>query len=357
VSELPHDDLAAAWRAAAAPCNVVHLDAAGCARQSRATASAVVGHLRREQQVGGYVAEAEVQPVIEQLRSDLGALLGTSGEHVALVESASSAFASLLGAWPLPPGARVGVVSTEYRTNLAALAAADVVPVDVPVDAVGHVDTARLADAFPLDLLTFPVVPSHVGIVQPVREVTARCRAAGVPVVLDVAQALGHVDLADADASAMVGTSRKWLRGPRGIGFLVVAPEWAERVRPPRLDHDEANVAGRLGLANAVAELRAAGPERVAERVAALGRLARHRLQDVGGWQVGEPIDEPSGLVTLRHPTADPVQACRALVAAGVVTSAPLVENTSDYVLRASFHAYSSAADVDALVASLAAPT
>ena len=357
MSEVPHGDLAAAWRAAAAPCDTVHLDAAGCARQSRTTASAVVAHLRREQQVGGYVAEAEAQPVVEGLRAHLGALLGTTGEHVALVESASTAFASLLGAWPLPAGARVGTVSTEYRTNRTVLDAADVVLVDLPEDDVGHVDTARLADVFPLDLVTFPVVPSHIGIVQPVREITAQCRAAGVPVVLDVAQALGHVDLADVGVDAAVGTSRKWLRGPRGVGFLAVAPQWAERVQPARLDHDEANVAGRVGLATAVAELRAAGPGRVAARVTALGRLARRRLQDVGEWQVCEPLDEPTGLVTLQHPTADPEATVHALVAGGVVLSAPFLGSTTERVLRASFHAYSSPADVDALVDGLAAAT
>lgn len=361
MSGLPHDDLAAAWRAAAAPCDVVQLDAAGCARQSRATVTAVVAHLRREQQVGGYVAEEEARPVVEQLRADLGALLGTAAEHVALVESASGAFARLFGAWPLPPGARVGVVSTEYGSNRAVLSSAAargaVVLVELPVDNPGHVDLTRLADVFPLDVVTFPVVPSHVGIVQPAAEVVAVCRSAGVPVVLDVAQALGHVDLVGVGADAFVGTSRKWLRGPRGVGFAAVAPEWADRVGVRQLDHDEANVAGRVGLANGVAELRDADPARVAERVAALGRLARHRIAEATDWQVGEPLDEPSGSVSLRHRSIDPEGACRALVAAGIVTSAPPIPppvgDGRARVLRASFHAYATSAEVDALIEAL----
>jgi pyridoxal 5-phosphate dependent beta-lyase len=335
--------------------DLIHLDAAGCARRSPATEAAVAAHLRREQEVGGYVAEAEAEPTIRQLRADLGALLGAAGEHVALTESASTAFASLLRAWPLPPGAQVGTVSTEYRTNQAALAAADIELVAVPVDGIGHIDAARVAGVLPLDLLAFPVVPSHLGIVQPVHEILSTCRSAGVPVVLDVAQALGHVEVPEADAA--VGTSRKWLRGPRGVGFLAVSPSWAGRVQPGRLDHDEATIAGRIGLANAVAELRAAGPASVAAQVATMGRLARSRLQGVGGWQVCEPIDEPTGLVTLRHPSVAPEDAVRSLLASGIVTSAPFVGSTNERVLRASFHVYSSPADVEALVAGLAAVT
>lgn len=335
---------------------MIHLDAAGCARQSEATTAAVVAHLRREQEVGGYVAEEEARPVVEQLRGDLGALLGAAPEHVALVGSASGAFAALFEAWPLSTGARIGTLPTEYGSNRAVLAAAaargEVVLVDLPVDEAGHVDVPRLAEAFPLDLVTFPVVPAHVGIVQPAAEVAAACRAAGVPVVLDVAQALGHVDLAGVEADAFVGTSRKWLRGPRGVGFVAVDPARAQ-VR----DHDEANMAGRVGLANAVAELRAADPADVAERIAVFGRLARHRLAEATDWQVGEPLDEPTGLVTLRHPTADPEQVCRALVAAGIVTSAPPIPppvgDGRTRVLRASFHAYSTADEIDALAAAL----
>ena len=51
----------------------------------------------------------------------------------------------------------------------------------------------------------------------------ALCREAGVPLVVDAAQSLGHTDV-DLGADVVYGTSRKWLAGPRGVGVLVARP-------------------------------------------------------------------------------------------------------------------------------------
>ena len=107
MTSLPAAALAAAWRASLADHAVVHLDAAGCACPSRAVLDATVTHLRREAAVGGYAAEAEVAPVLRTLHGRLGALVDLDGDDVALAPNATAAFATLLGAWPLPDGARV----------------------------------------------------------------------------------------------------------------------------------------------------------------------------------------------------------------------------------------------------------
>src|ERR671928_82036 len=107
----------------------------------------------------------------------------------------------------------------------------------------------------------------------------AACRAAGVPLVVDAAQAVGHVDT-NAGADVVYGTSRKWLAGPRGVGFLCARPAVAAQLTPtlpepegvPPLrafESGEAHVAGRVGLVVAVGEHLAAGPQRVRPRLAA----------------------------------------------------------------------------------------
>ena len=73
-------------------------------------------------------------------------------------------------------------------------------------------------------------VTSHRGLVQPVAEAAALCRAAGVPLWVDAAQALGHVDTA-CGADAIYATSRKWLTGPRGVGVIGVAEPWWDRLK------------------------------------------------------------------------------------------------------------------------------
>lgn len=311
---VPDPDLGRDWRAARLPTGVVHLDSAAAGRSSRATLDAVATHLRREAETGAYVAAAEAARAVDRGREDLAGLLGRGPGDIAFVESASAAFAALLAAWPLAAGDRVVVSPGEYGPNLARFAERGLVVRDAPVtDELGHVDVdalVRLLATDPPALVHLCAIASHRGVVQPVGEVVAACRVAGVPVVVDAAQALGPVDCR-LDADAVYGTSRKWLTGPRGVGFLAVAPRLVDVLRPvqpwgeagvPALESHESFVAGRVGLAVAVAELLDAGPERVRAGLAAVGARTRAVLDGVGGWVVVEPADEPSPTTTLRPP-------------------------------------------------------
>jgi pyridoxal 5-phosphate dependent beta-lyase len=372
MSGLPGAALGRAWRAALADPTVVHLDAAGSACPSRAVLDATIGHLRREAEIGGYAAEAEAAPTIRRAREHLGRLVGLDGDAVALVPNATAAFVALLGAWPLPRGARVGTLSSEYESNRLALAALadrrgwELVP--LPTGAAGRLDLDRFAPAG-LDLISLPLVASQRGTVQPGGDAIARAGSAGVPVIVDVAQAAGQVAL-PAGAAAYVGTARKWLRGPRGTGWLAVAPDRAADLVPEyptvggstaagmaRFDALEGSMAARVGLAVALDELAAAGPDAVSARIAALGRAARARLDGLAGWAAQEPPDEPSGLVTLAHPTLDPLAVAARLLGDGITTSAiPTPRAPSDLpaaVLRVSLHAYCDEGDLDRLEFSL----
>jgi pyridoxal 5-phosphate dependent beta-lyase len=375
VSRLPGGPLGAAWRDALADPRVVHLDAAGCACPSRAVLDATVGHLRREAEIGGYVAEVEAHDAVARLRGRLGGLVGLDADSVALVPNATLAFTALLGAWPLPAGARVGVLASEYESNrlaLEALAGRRGVTLEpLPTDEHGRLRLEGLAGlVHGLHLVTFPVVASHRGVVQPAAEAVALAHGAGVPVALDVAQAAGHVPLGRLGADAYVGTGRKWLRGPRGTGWIAATRDaggWLEPEYPSvtgrdaegvaRLGAGEASIAARVGWGVALDELAAAEPDVVFGRIAALGAHARVRLDGVGGWRAQEPLDEPSGIVTLAHPDEDPLVCAARLFAEGITTTAiPAWRAPADLaagVLRISLHAYCDEGDLDRLEFSL----
>lgn len=330
---LPHADLAAAWAAARPAPAVLHLDHAACSRQSTAVQDAVVTHLRLEAEVGGYAVEEAAEPAIAAGRTGLARLLGLGAEDIAFTESAQTALDRLLSCWPgLGPGSRVAVTRGEYGPSVAWLRDHGAVVLDLPDDDEGTVDL----DALPgwLDrerpaLAVLTHLASQRGLVQPVAAVAALCREAGLPVVVDAAQSLGHLRCDDVDADAWVATSRKWLAGPRGVGVVAVSPRAADRLelRAPslgpqwqpsdestvrRLGSYEAHVAGRVGLAVAVAEHVAAGPERVRERLAALGSQAAEALS-VAGW-CPAPGQRGSAIVSLTPPPGvDPLAVRRAL--------------------------------------------
>ena len=347
---------ASAWVDSRLPAEVVHLDAAACGRPSAAVLDAEIAVLRAEASRGGYVAAELAEPAISAGREELGRLLGLDRDAVAFSDGAGTSFALLLEAWPLGPGARVGTVSSEYGANamvlrrLADSRGWQLVP--LPVDGLG-----RIAGLEPdLDLLTFPHVASQRGIVQPVQAMLD----AGVPVLLDVAQSLGQTPV-PAGCAAYVGTSRKWLGGPRGVGFAVVDPAVEPRLTAPpfltahddvrRLDSQEAHIGGRAGLAAAVAEWTPA----VLSVVHARAAYARQVLAETP-WRVVEPVGEPTGITTLVG--ADPVATRSALLDRGLLVSAIPVTRAPDLrgpVLRVSTAAWVTEADLDALADALRA--
>jgi pyridoxal 5-phosphate dependent beta-lyase len=339
------------------PTAVVHLDTAAAGRLSRSVLDAQVRHLHREAEVGAYVAEAEAE--LGPGRAALGALVGLSGADVFLTSGTQDGFRTLLDAWPLPAGSRVGTVPGEFGGHARVLESMagrygwEVVL--LPVDALGRVVDVPAG----LDLVTLPQVASQRGVVQPVHDVIA----AGPPVVLDVAQSAGHVPV-PSGAAAYVGTARKWLCGPRGVGWAAVDPGWQDRLAPAptltwldesamaRYDAPEGHVAARVALCEAA---RAWSPA-LMPVIAAAGAAARVLLQGAGGWQVVEPVEEPTGITTLRHETATPLATKNALLAEGFLTAAVPTHRAADLagpLLRVSTHAWVDPGQLEALASAL----
>ena len=356
----------------------IHFDTAAAGRSSRRTLAATVAHLQREAVAGPYVAQAEAAPVLDQVRDDLAGLLGLPAGALAFTESASAARAQLLAAWPLKPGDTVGVVRSEWGPNLTAFTERGLQLTELAAEDDGTVslpELARLLAARPPNVVHLTQVASHRGLVQPVRAVAELCQAAGVPLWVDAAQAIGHVDTAYG-ADAIYATSRKWLTGPRGVGVLAIAEGWWDSLlttsNPLAREHmatgaspmdllesAEANVAGRVGLGTAVAEYLAAGPARVQARLAEVGWRTRQVLADVPGWSVSGPADAPSAITTVYPEAGQDVAAVRARLLAEhaiVTTMASTLRAPREMTragLRISPHVDCTDADLMALAAAL----
>ena len=370
--DLPHEELGSTWRSVRPRPAGRHLDSAACSRQSSRALEAAAHHARHEAELGGYVAEAAADDLLQQGRSVLGGLVGMAAADVAFVESAQAALVALLTGWRLPAGSRVACLPGEYAPNVAQLRTYGLRPQPLPVDGLGRADLEGIAHLLATDPPSFvhlTHIGSHRGLLQPAHEVASLCRDAGVPLVLDAAQSLGHADV-DLGADVVYGTSRKWLSGPRGVGMLFVRPALAAQLTPVlpepegeppmrAFESGEAHVAGRVGLVVAVGDHVAAGPDRVRARLAALGRVTRELLDGVGGWRVVEPVDEPTATTTLRPPEGlDVVETrTRLLVEHGIVLTAIGPERApgemTGPVLRISPHVDATVDDLEALAAAL----
>lgn len=306
----------------------VFLDSAGSSLPPTHVVDAVVAHLRREAEVGGYRAAAERAEDLAALPTALGHLLGCSPEEVALADSATRAWNQFVTAVRWRAGDRVLIAGTEYASNAIALlqrARIDGVSVEVvPSDGSGVIDLDAL-DAL-LDervrLVSLVHVPTNSGQVAPVSEVVRRAHQVGALVLLDACQSVGQlaIDVQALGVDALSATGRKWLRAPRGTGFLYVRRALLDDLEPAaadlrgatwtsaadyelagsarRFELWESDVAGRLGLKEAVDHLLALGPVAVEVAVRRNAADLRAAFADIPGVRVRDQGPDLSGIVS-----------------------------------------------------------
>ncbi len=374
----------------------VFLDSAGSSLPPRGVTDTVVDHLRREAEIGGYVAAAERADDLLAVRASVGRLLGAPAHTVALSDSATRAWCDFFYAVPLAPGDRILLSPVEYATGaVAALQrarATGAVVEQMPADDTGAIDVAALGRVLDerVKLVSLVHAPTNSGLINPVRAVVDAAHAVGALVLLDACQSIGQLDLdvAELGVDALSATGRKWLRGPRGTGMLHVAEHLLATLEPRSLDLHSAtwtgptsyeiaddarrfetwehDVAARLGLGAAADHLLALGPRAVEAAVRERAERLRGALGEIPRVTVRDPDPRGarlSGIVTFTVDGVDPYVVKSRLAEQGVtVTVSPrsstLLDMTArglDAVVRASPHCFLSTDQVDAAVSAVAA--
>jgi len=360
---------------------------AGASLQPRSVVARVIEHLRLEEQVGGYEAADLVAPELEALYGSVARLLHCAPEEIALQENATRAWEMAFYSLPFAPGDRIVTAANEYASNyIAMLQVAQRTGAEICVvesDQAGEVDLEALARLLDdrVKLIALTHVPTNGGLVQPAAQVGALARQAGIPFLLDACQSTGqmHLDVNALGCDMLCATGRKYLRGPRGTGFLYVRRAMMERMEPPLLDlraatwvsadkfelRDdarkfetwEAAAATRLGLGVAIEYALALGLDWIERRVQALAALLRERLGDVKGVTVRDLGRLRCGIVTFTyepHPAAEVVQwlqtngiAVRTIERSS--TRIDMERRDLDELIRASVHYYNTEAELDRL--------
>jgi selenocysteine lyase/cysteine desulfurase len=289
----------------------VHLNNAGAALLSQPTLDAVVGHLRLEASIGGYEAADQARDAIAQVYADLAELLGGRPHEVALFDNATHAWNAAFYSVPFRPGDRILTGRSEYGSNVLAYlqvarrTGAELVV--VPNDEYGQLDTAALGELADerTRLIGVSHVPTSGGLVNPAAEIGRIAKSVGALFLLDATQSVGQfpVDVAELGCDMLTATGRKFLRGPRGTGFLWVGEAALERLDPyvaeirsatwdgdrgftwvdgaRRFETWENSYANILGLGAAVRQALDLGLDTIAARTGGLARELRTRLDDL----------------------------------------------------------------------------
>lgn len=221
--------------------------------------------------------------------------------------------------------------------------------------------------------------------VNPAAGVGALTRAAGVPFLLDACQSVGQmpIDVEAIGCDMLSGTSRKFLRGPRGMGFLYVRRAWIERLEPPLLDNHaatwvsrdqieirgdarrfenwECNFAGKWGMGAAVDYALEWGMDAIWERIQQLASLLRSRLREIPGLRLRDIGAQQCGIVTFTIDGIEPPEIKQRLAAERINVSHSTVASTRldmeerqlSSVVRASVHYYNSEEEIEQLAQAL----
>ncbi len=388
------ENLLAQWREDTPGCaRRVHLNNASAGLMTRSVLDTITAHLQRESVLGGYESSDAAEAAVNAAYSSVAQLLGAKPRNIAVVENSTVAFFQALAAFDFRPGDVIVTTRNDYISNqLAYLSLARRQGIEIRRAAdlqEGGVDPQSVRELLRdrrVRLLAVTWVPTNSGLMQPVEALGEVAESAGVPYLIDACQAVGEIpiDVARLRCDFLSATARKFLRGPRGIGFLYVSDRALQRGDYPlyvdmrgaewitadtfeltpdarRFENWEFACALVLGLGEAARYALSVDVGRGGRRARELAAMVRAKLAALPGYRVLDRGKDLAAIVTVDVKGWDAPALVTALRQRGINTSASLgadavidmAEKNVKSALRISPHYYNTEAELDVLIDAL----
>ncbi|MBH5371288.1 aminotransferase class V-fold PLP-dependent enzyme [Bradyrhizobium glycinis] len=367
---------------------LAYLHNAGAALMPTPVLAAMKQHIDLESEIGGYAAADREAQRLDAVYGSVARLLNAAPDEIALVENATVAWQMAFYSLPFRKGDRILTAEAEYAANYVAflqVAKRTGATIEVvPSDATGELDLHALERMLDrrVKLIAVTWVPTNGGLVNPAEAIGKIARAHGIPYLLDACQAIGQMTV-DVDAigcDMLSATGRKFLRGPRGTGFLYVRRALLQQLEPPMIDHfaapwvsrdeyrlrDDArrfetwenNYAARLGLGAAVDYALEIGLAPIEQRCRLLADRLRSGLAALPGITIRDLGRAPGAIVsfTMNGYEAEAIVSSAATAGITIGTSDPSSTRIDAEIrelpplVRASPHYYNTQEEIDRLI-------
>lgn len=371
--------------------NVVHFNNAGSALPPSAVVDAQINHLQLEAAIGGYEAANRESSRVAAVYDSVARLINAKPQEIAIVENATVAWDMAFYTIKFIPGDRILTAEAEYAANYVAYlqvakrtgAVVEVIP-SAPTGETSPDALAAMMDDR-VKLVSITHVPTNGGLVNPAAMIGQIAKRHGALYLLDACQSVGQmpVDVAEIQCDMLSATGRKYLRGPRGVGFLFVRESLIPTMEPPIIDHFAANWTGpdsyalrsdarrfenwennyaaKLGLGAAVDYAMDIGMDAIWARIRLLADDLRRRLREINGITVHDIGQEQGGIVTFSSDHEDSADIKQRLadqeinisVSRPTSTLLDSMRRNLPPICRASVHYYNDEAEIDRLMAAV----
>lgn len=367
--------------------NVIHFNNAGASLMPEPVSTAIINYLQEETSYGGYETAHKRSNQLEEVYSAIADFINADADEIAILENATAAWNMAFFAIDFQDGDRILTSMAEYASNyinyLKLQKSTDVEVEVIPSDEHGQVSISSLEEMIDesVKLISITHIPTNSGLVNPVEKIGTIARQHNCLYLVDACQSVGQypIDVQTIGCDMLSATGRKYLRGPRGTGFLYVNKRALPRLTPPFLDlhaaewitedeyktrddvrqfeNWEANYAAVLGLKKAVEYATELGIENIWNRIAKLANKLRAKLADIPEITVRDIGEIKCGIVTFTHTSISPDIIQRRLSKQHINVntsskSSTLLDMQSrnlEQVVRASVHYYNTEDEIEAL--------
>lgn len=370
--------------------SLIHLNNAGAAFMPLGVKKNIDHYLQMEMDYGGYETAALQKEGLDAFYTNFAKLINAKASQIAFATNATDAYNKALSAIPFRQGDVILTTLNDYVSNQIAflqikqLWGVQIVHArDVPEGGVDPQDMVQKMDQYHPKLVAVTHVPTNSGLIQPIEAIGKACRERNILYLVDACQSIGQLvlDVEKIGCDFLSGTGRKFLRGPRGTGFLFVSDRVLEQhLAPLFLDlhsaawsaEDEFEALGNakrfelwekpyafmLGAAVAAAYTNEIGMDRIEKRVKWLAQYLRDGLQAIPPIRVLDLGVEKAGIVTLHLPDWQAPHLHQHLLQQGINSAYTsqaynrfdMGKKKVDWLLRLSPHYYNTVEELDVVL-------
>lgn len=371
----------------------IHLNNAGASLPPQIVVDTMVEYLQLEAQIGGYEAAEVVADQAATFYTSLAKFLNAHPRNIAYQTSATDAYTKALTSIPLKKGDAILTTTNDYASNFLAFLQLKkergiqiILAADTPSGEVDLSSIEALIQQHRPRVVAITHIPTNSGLVQPAAEIGTLCRQYEVWYLLDACQTAGQlpIDVNEFQCDFLSATFRKYMRGPRGAGFLYVSDRVLDKGLAPlfvdlksanwsdsdqytlhseakRFEWWERSYALKLAAQKAIDYALEIGLEKIEARVKQLAGYCRNSLLKVPGLQIMDLGEKRCGIVSFHLPGYTPDQLKEQFRTANINVSTAdrstavidMDHKGVDWVVRLSPHYYNLQAEIDEAVKQL----